>query len=147
MTRATQLVTEGIQPSADADANTLADDAVLDQIREAHDASMPKATKAAYATPMREFREWALKQAVDAEGKRPLEELDDLERGLEEFKRYSSIVHVHLQSNALTRGIANFPNVLYRRFPQNCGNGTKGGGVPADVRGWTGTQAKGEGSG
>lgn len=92
MTRATQLVTEGIQPSADADANSLADDAVLDQIREAHDASMPKATKAAYATPMREFREWALKQAVEAEGKRPLEELDDLERGLEEFKRYSRMI-------------------------------------------------------
>lgn len=55
MTRATQLVTEGMQPSADADVNTLADDAVLDQIREAHDASMPKATKAAYATPMRSF--------------------------------------------------------------------------------------------
>lgn len=88
MTRATQLVTEGIQPSADAHANSVVDYAVLDDIRESHDASIPKATKATYATPMKEYREWALKQAVEVEGKNPLEELNDLERGLKEFKRY-----------------------------------------------------------
>ena len=50
-----------IQSFADANANTLGDDAILYEFREAHNASMPKATKAAYATPMSEFREWALK--------------------------------------------------------------------------------------
>lgn len=46
---------------------------------------------------MRELCEWALRHAVVEEKKTPLEELDDLERGMEVFRRYASGRFVELE--------------------------------------------------
>lgn len=83
--RATQMVTEGVEP--EEEETTMDGDGILDDIRRAHDESIPKATKAAYATPMKEFRAFCLEWAVDKEGKVPLDQVEESQRSLEEISR------------------------------------------------------------
>lgn len=88
MIRATQMVSEGFE--MEEQETTMEGDTILDDIRRAHEASIPKATLAAYRGPMRDYRAFCLEWAVDMEKKVPLDQVDEAQRSLEELNRYSS---------------------------------------------------------
>jgi hypothetical protein len=83
--RATQMVTEDVEP--EEEETTMDGDQILEEIRKDHNDSIPKATKAAYATPMKEFRAFCLEWAVEKEGKVPLDQVEESQRSLEEINR------------------------------------------------------------
>ncbi|KAJ9112069.1 hypothetical protein QFC22_006366 [Naganishia vaughanmartiniae] len=85
MTRATQLVEEGREADSDADEEV---DALLKEIHDEHQSSMPKATQAAYRGPMKEYTEWALEWAVKNKKKLPLEQISEKDRDAEQLNWY-----------------------------------------------------------
>ncbi|GHJ89143.1 hypothetical protein NliqN6_5545, partial [Naganishia liquefaciens] len=85
MMRATQMVSEGFD--IDEQGATMEGDAILDDNRRAHDATIPKATQAAYAAPIRDYRAFCLEWAVEVEKKLPLDQVDEAQRSLEEINR------------------------------------------------------------
>lgn len=95
MVRATQRLREGVARTAGD--NTLEDDTILHEIHREHQESMPKATKSAYATPQKEYRQWCLKKAVEKDNKLPLEEIPEVNRALEEVERYTAFPYVDLR--------------------------------------------------
>lgn len=66
-------------------------DTILDDIRRVHNASISKATRAAYAAPIRDDRAFCLEWAVEMEKKVSLDQVNQAQRSLEEINRYSSI--------------------------------------------------------
>lgn len=92
--RATQRPRKGVFYS-EGD-NTMEDDAILDEIHRGHEESMPKATKAAYRTPQKEYRQWCLAKAVLKDGKKPLEEVEEGRRALEEVERLELHFYIYL---------------------------------------------------
>jgi hypothetical protein len=92
LTRATQQVTASM--TAQQVQVSLEDQAVLDAIRENHQNSRPKATTASYKGPQKEYRDWCLRREVDVNKKLPLEQLDDVQRPIEEMKRYLCLHHI-----------------------------------------------------
>lgn len=84
MTRATQLVQEGAENLDEANMHV---DEILKEIHDEHQESMPKATKAAYAGPMKEYKQWALQWAVEKAKKTPLDQVPEEERAAEEMSR------------------------------------------------------------
>lgn len=71
MLRATQRVNE--TAGGEEECTTMEGDTILEEIHKAHDESIPKATKAAYAGPIRDYRTFCLEWAVEKEGKCPLD--------------------------------------------------------------------------
>jgi hypothetical protein len=94
MIRATQMVSEGFE--MEEQETTMEGDTILDDIRRAHEASIPKATQAAYRAPIRDYRAFCLEWAVETEKKLPLDQVDEAQRSLEELNRYSSTVMQYL---------------------------------------------------
>lgn len=86
MMRATQTVNETV--GREEEGTTMEGDAILEEIHRAHDESIPKATQAAYAGPIRDYRAFCLEWAVEKEGKLPLDQVDEAQRSLEEMRRY-----------------------------------------------------------
>ncbi|KAJ9101503.1 hypothetical protein QFC19_005156 [Naganishia cerealis] len=84
MTRATQVVQEGKEVDSDGDEEV---DALLKLIHDEHQDSMPKATKAAYRGPMKQYKEWTLEWAVRNRKRLPLDQIPEEDRELEEMNR------------------------------------------------------------
>jgi hypothetical protein len=85
------MVSEGVEAEEEEMETTMQGDAVLDEIHRDHEDSIPKATRIAYAGPMKEYRAFCLEWAVEEEKKPPLEAVDETKRSLEEINRYSVI--------------------------------------------------------